>query len=135
MYLSNNPFLVPCLQESRTRGQRMPLFLCLNTLIYVFIEQKEPQTNLYVHRSTNPPTSTRSLSVFYDLSLFWLTRLWHFLMQWYIFIYMYRHTKYIKTYSLKSISTLCARPKCFYPSCESMHFSCANFPSFCFTVL
>lgn len=133
MNLSNNPFVVPCLQESRTRGQRMPLFLCLNTLIYVFIEQKEPQTNLYVHRSTNPPTSTRSLSVFYDLSLFWLTRLWHFLMQWYIFIY--RHTKYIKTYSLKSISTMCARWTFFYPSCEWMHFSCANFPSFCFTVL
>lgn len=130
MNLSNNPFLVPCLQESRSM---YAIILCLNTLIYVFIEQKEPQTNLYVHRSTNPPTSTRSLSVFYDLSLFWLTRLWHFLMQWYIFIY--RHTKYIKTYSLKSISTMCARPKCFYPRCKSMHFSCANFPSFCFTVL
>lgn len=76
MYLSNNPFLVPYLQESRTRGQCMPLFYAC-----VFIEQKEPQNNLYVHRSTNPPTSTRSLSVFYDLSLFWLTRLWHFLMQ------------------------------------------------------
>lgn len=78
MNLSNNPFVVPCLQESRTRGQCMPLFLCLNTLIYVFIEQKEPQNNLYVHRSTNPPTSTRSLSVVYDLLLFWLTRLEHF---------------------------------------------------------
>lgn len=58
------------------------IILCLNTLIYVFIEQKEPQTNLYVlYRSTNPPTSTRSLSVVSDLLLFWLTRLWHFLMQ------------------------------------------------------
>lgn len=57
------------------------IILCLNTLIYVFIEQKEPQNNLYVHRSTNPPTSTRSLSFVYDLLLLWLTRLWHFLMQ------------------------------------------------------
>lgn len=111
------------------------IILCLNTLIYVFIEQKEPQHNLYVHRSTNPPTSTRSLSVVHDLLLFWLTRLWHFLMQWYIFIYMYRHTKYIKTDSLKSISTMCARWTCFYPRCESMHFSCANFPSFLFHCL